>query len=89
MTWSTQSGSALSGTVTESLELHTGTTAMASGWARVSKEGWNPYLQTEVCTVPGESRVFKGGKNCPGGMGENYVSVVASRSLATQDFPYE
>ena len=72
MTWSTRSGSSLSGTVTKSWEPHTGYMAMA-----------------KVCTVPGKSRMFKGGENIPGDMGEDGVSVVASQSLATRDFTCE
>ena len=33
--------------------------------------------------------MFKGGKNIPGDMGEDGVSVVASQSLATWDFTCE
>ena len=33
--------------------------------------------------------MFKGGENIPGDMGEDGVSVVASQSLATQDFTCE
>ena len=86
MTWSTLSGSALSGTMTESLEPCTRTMVMASGWAKVSKEGWNPYLQTKVCTVPGKTGVFKGGEKNPGDVEEDYVSVATSQSLATRVF---
>ena len=89
MTWSTPSGSALSGEVYNTLTPHTGDKAMASGWAKVSKEGWNPYLQTKVCTVPSESRVFKGGENNPGDVGEVGVNVAAFQFLATWDFTCE
>ena len=64
MTLSTLSGSSLSGTVTESLEPRTGIITVASGWAKESKGECNPYLLTEVCTVPGrvecsrEARLF-------------------------------
>ena len=83
MTWSTLSSSALSGTMTKSQEPHTGTMVMASGWAKESKGGWNPFLLTKVCIVPGKSRMFKGGKNIPGYMGEDGMSVAASQSLAS------
>ena len=62
---------------------------MASGRAKVSKEGWNPYLQTEVCPVPGKSRMSLGGENIPGDVGEDGVSVAASQSHATWGFTCE
>ena len=63
--------------------------AIASGRAKVSKQGWNPYLQTKVCKVPGESRIFSGRENIPGDVGEDDVSIAASQSLATRDFTCE
>ena len=47
----TKCGSALSGTVTKTLEPHTWIMTVGSGWAKESKGGCNPYLLTEVCTV--------------------------------------
>ena len=38
---------------------------------------------------PWEIRIFKGGENIPGDVGEDGVSVAASQSLATRDFPCE
>ena len=38
---------------------------------------------------PWESRMFKGGKNIPGDIGEDGVSVAASKSLAIRDLNYE
>ena len=51
---------------------------MASGSAKESKGEWNPYSLSKVFTVPGESRMFKEGKNIPEHVGEDGVSVAAS-----------
>ena len=55
----------------------------------MSKEGWNPYLQTKECSVPVESRMFSGGENIPGDVGEVGVTVAASQSHAIWDFTRE